>query len=117
MCSVTRALTGVATGGLSESVRGGMKVAKGDMSGLLDIGTFGQGSKLMPQAPKMPAMPALPDMSQTLPGAPPAPAPTAGSSSTQTASPFSLSIRPRRSQSLRTDRSSVGSSSGLNIPM
>jgi len=77
------------------------------------------GSALLPKQGVMPTMPALPDMSTTLPGTPPPPAATAGSSSTQVASPFSLSIRPRKSQSLRTDRSSVGSNgtSGLNIPM
>lgn len=122
MCSVSRALTGVATGGLSETVRSGIQIAKGDITGgLMGAATFGLdkspiGSALLPKQGVMPTMPALPDMSTTLPGTPPPPAATAGS--TQTASPFSLSIRPRRPQSLRTDRSPIGSSgSGLNIPM
>jgi hypothetical protein len=117
MCSVSRGLMAAGTMGMSETVRGVAKVAKGDISGVLDIGTFGMGSALAPKAPTMPAMPQLPNMSQALPGAPPPPAPTA---SGQTTSPFNLSIRPRRSQSLRTDRGggTLGAgSSGLNIPM
>jgi hypothetical protein len=113
MCSIQRAAIGAATMGLSETVRGGMKVAKGDITGALDMGTMGMGSKVVPGGPKMPAMPELPNMSTTLPSAPPPPAATAGS---QTASPFSLSMRPRRSQSLRTDRSSSVGTTGLNIP-
>lgn len=116
MCSVQRAVIGAATMGMSETVRGVKKLASGDAGGLLDVATLGMGSKMMPAAPGIPNMPALPAdaMSTLLPGAPPPPAATA---SGQTASPFSLSMRPRRSQSLRTDKSksSVGSS-GLNIP-
>jgi hypothetical protein len=111
MCSVSRALTGVATGGLSETVRSGIQIAKGDLTGgLMGAATFGLnqspiGSALLPKQGVMPTMP-LPNMTTTLPGVPPPPAATAGS--TQVASPFSLSIRPRKSQTLRTDRSPVG---------
>jgi hypothetical protein len=97
MCSVDRALIGVATGGISE-------IAKPALKGVGDM-----------MAPKIPSMPELPNMNTTPPKAPPPPAATAGS---QTSAPFSLSMRPRRSsQSLRTDRPLGSRGSGLNIPM
>lgn len=90
----------------------------------LGIGTMGlsEGGGLVPLAqtaqksmtPKIPGVPTLPDF--VAPQAPPPPAPTSGSSPAAS-SPFSLSLRPRKSQSLRTDKMvGTGGFSGLNIP-